>query len=98
MPLKLLSIVGLYVVEASYLPQLWRLYRLKEADEFSFLFPILNTVGRICGVIYSLTTNEASMAAFFITGIVLRCTLLAQVVFYRRRKRLRQPIGNSVSS
>ncbi len=90
--MEIFSILGLYLVEASYLPQLWRLYRLKEADEFSFLFPGLNIAGRTCGVIFSITHHQSVLGWFFVVGIVLRATLLAQVCYYR----LRTPARSSV--
>jgi uncharacterized protein with PQ loop repeat len=78
---------GLYLVEASYLPQLFRLHKLKEADEFSFLFPALNIVGRLAGVMLSIHDNKPTFTLFFIVGIVLRSALLSQVIYYRTRKK-----------
>lgn len=87
--MEILTIVGLYLVEASYIPQLWRLYKLKEADEFSFLFPGLNIIGRLCGVIASIHSHNATFGWFFFVGIILRLTLLSEVCFYRLRARRR---------
>ena len=85
--LSILGVCGLYLVEASYLPQLWRLYRLKEAHEFSFLFPGLNITGRLFGVVYSASQGQLVITWFFVVGIVLRSVLLGQVCYYRARTR-----------
>ena len=76
---------SLWLVEVSYLPQLWRLYRLKEAEEFSFLFPGLNVLGRIAGLALAITQHSPLFGWFFVTGIVLRLALLTEVIYYRAR-------------
>lgn len=83
--LAILGKSGIWLVEASYLPQLWKLYRIKEAHEFSFLFPGLNVAGRLAGVGVAIQTNNAFLAWFFVVGICLRLILLGQVIYYRRR-------------
>jgi PQ loop repeat protein len=85
--MQIFQILGLYLIEASYLPQLWRLHKLKQAHEFSFLFPGLNILGRLFGVAYSLSKGDQVIGLFFIVGIVLRGTLLGQVLYYRARAR-----------
>lgn len=84
-----LGAAGLWLVEASYLPQIWRLFKLKEADEFSFLFPGLNIAGRVAGVIYTIEQGSFLLTWFFVVGITLRLILLGQVVFYRASKKRR---------
>ena len=76
---------SLWLVEVSYLPQLWRLYRLKEADEFSFLFPGLNVLGRVAGLALAITQHSPLFGWFFVTGIILRLALLSEVIYYRSR-------------
>lgn len=94
-----LPVVGLYIVEASYLPQLWRLYRLKRADEFSVLFPFLNIFGRACGVVCSLMLHQSIFGWFFTFGIVLRSCLLLQVVYYRLRStRILNAMGSAAGA
>ena len=89
----LLGSVGLYMVEVSYLPQLWRLYRLKEADEFSFLFPGLNIVGRLAGLYVAIATHSPQFGWFFVVGIILRLALMSEVVYYRSRSKRRGSEG-----
>ena len=76
---------GIWLVEASYLPQIWKLYRIKEAYEFSFMFPALNIAGRLAGLMLSIQNGSAIFSAFFLVGILLRLTLFGQVVYYRAK-------------
>ena len=85
--LEILGTLGLYMVEASYLPQIARLAKLKEADEFSFLFPSLNIIGRLFGLFLAISKHQPTFTWFFIVGIILRTVLMLQVVYYRTRKR-----------
>jgi len=78
---------GIWLVEASYLPQIWKLFRLKEAHEFSFLFPSLNIAGRLAGLMLSMQQGMVIFSWFFIIGILLRVTLFAQVVYYRAKSK-----------
>lgn len=82
--IPILSVVGLYVVELSYVPQLWRLYKLKKADEFSYYFPFMNIFGRMCGVIVAMNSHQNIFGWFFLVGIALRTGFLLEVTYYRR--------------
>ncbi|HEY3779710.1 MAG TPA: PQ-loop repeat-containing protein [Fimbriimonadaceae bacterium] len=88
---------GLYLVEASYLPQIHRLYKLKEADEFSFLFPGLNIVGRLFGLALSITQHQPAFGWFFFIGILLRSVLLGQVIYYRTKKKKQQQLAPEIA-
>ena len=85
--IAIIGALGLWLVEGSYLPQLWRLYRMKEAEEFSLMFSGLNLVGRLAGFAYALTVGQAVFGWFFLVGASLRGVLLFQVFYYRARKR-----------
>ena len=82
------GIIGFWLIEGSYLPQIQLLYRLKEAEEFSLLFPSANLIGRVLALIYAFSRHESVFVLGFALGIVLRLILLSQVVWYRRRRRL----------
>ena len=79
----IVGLLGMVAIEASYLPQLWRLYRVKQAEEVSVAFPALNLVGRLLAFSFSLATHQNVFVAGFALGILLRGTLLAQVIWYR---------------
>ena len=87
-----LGLLATGLVEGSYLPQLWRLHQLKHADEFSLLFPLLNLIGRLAGLFAATLQHNTVFSGFFLVGIVVRATLLAQVLYYRSHRRKLQHV------
>ena len=83
-PLWWLGSAGFLAIEASYVPQIARLHRLKRAEEVSYLFPSLNALGRILALTYSLSEHDDVFVSGFLLGIALRAILLGQVFWYRR--------------
>jgi hypothetical protein len=79
----LLGALGMVAVEGSYAPQLLRLYKLKRADEISYLFPGLNFCGRVLAMSYSLIVGNSVFGFGFMFGCALRFALLCQVYWYR---------------
>ena len=71
-------------IEASYVPQIARLFRLKRADDVSLFFPSLNALGRVLALTYSVLSHQPVFVAGFILGLCLRTTLLVQVIWYRK--------------
>lgn len=89
----LLGTLGLVLVEVSYLPQIFRLWRLKEANDMSLLFPGLNLCGRLLAMAYALHIEQAVFSAAFFAGALLRATLFAQVFHYRKLRPRKWPRG-----
>ena len=88
-----LGTLGMLAIEASYVPQIARVFRLRRADDVSLFFPSLNALGRVLALAYSVLSHQPVFVAGFILGLCLRCTLLAQVIWYRKlsqRVRLRE--------
>ena len=81
--IKAVGLLGMIAIEGSYLPQLWRLFRLKHANEVSVAFPALNLAGRLLAFGFSVATGQSVFIAGFALGILLRGTLLSQVLWYR---------------
>lgn len=75
---------GFLAIEASYVPQIVRLHRMKRAEEVSLLFPALNLLGRVLALAYALGEGETVFVSGFALGIALRLVLLVQVAWYRR--------------
>jgi hypothetical protein len=84
----LVGAAGLVAIEGSYVPQILRLFRLKKADEISYLFPGLNLAGRAMALAYSVAVGNTVFTVGFFVGAALRLALLAQVAWYRRRPSL----------
>lgn len=83
-----LGVLGIWMIESSYIPQLWRLYRLKDAEDFSPWFPLMNLLGRLCAMVYAMSRGDSILAVGFLLGMGLRGALFVQVVYYKRRTRL----------
>lgn len=89
--IALLGSVGIVAMEASYVPQLWRLYRVGHADEVSLLLPGLSLGGRLCAIAYAYSQGQTVFVLGFVVGVLLRGGLLLQVAYYRARSaRLRR--------
>lgn len=87
--------VGMWLMEGSYLPQLWRLHRVKEAEEISLLFPAMNLAGRTLVFAYTAFRGEGILALGFVCGLILRATFLLQTLYYRRRRRWLEELRNT---
>lgn len=85
----------MWLVEGSYVPQLVRLYRVKEAEEFALLFPLLNATGRFLLTLYSYSRGEEVLALGFLGGLTIRVVLLLQVLYYRWRRRYFERLRNT---
>lgn len=81
----LLGSLGFVAIEASYVPQLLRVFRRKHADDISLLFPGLNFAGRVAAFGYSLHLADVILIVGFVFGLMLRGALLFQVAYYRGR-------------
>ncbi len=87
---QLIGALAMLCIEASYVPQIVKLYRDKNAEDFSIFFPLLNGTGRVFGLIYTGFNGDIVLALGFLLGIALRLTLLVQVWYYKRLKRLQK--------
>lgn len=83
--LSLLGAAGFVAMEASYLPQITRIFRRGRADDLSWFFPALNVLGRLAAFTYALSKGDNVFSLGFAVGMVLRATLLVQVLYYRFR-------------
>jgi lipid-A-disaccharide synthase-like uncharacterized protein len=81
----LLGAAGLVAIEGSYVPQIVRLFRLRKADEISYLFPGLNLAGRVMALAYSVAVGNSVFTVGFFVGAALRLVLLLQVAWYRHQ-------------
>ncbi len=87
-----LGSLGIVAIEASYVPQIARLFRIKRADDVSLFFPSLNAAGRVLALAYSVLSHQPVFVVGFMVGLVLRLTLLAQVIWYRKLAKRRQSV------
>lgn len=92
---QIVAALAMVMIEASYVPQIVRLYRTKKAKDLSTFFPLMNAGGRILGLTYTGFTGEIVLALGFLAGILLRVTLLFQVWYYKRMESLEEPKDSS---
>jgi len=85
---EVFAFVGCAAVETCYVPQLARLYRLKDAEEISLIFPTLNVIGRTITVLCLAHAGQRIFAFWITIGLALRASFLIQVIYYRVRRRL----------
>ena len=92
-----LGSVGFLAIEGSYVPQIVRLFRTKRAEDVSILFPALNLLGRLFALSYAVSKGEDVFVVGLTVGVLLRVTLLLQVLWYRRLRGwgVRAPAGVS---
>ena len=84
----LLGIIATIMVESSYLPQIVKLWQVKETEEFHLLFPTMNIVGRLLAIAYQAHTGGWVFAWGFSGGVILRLIFFGQVIYYRWRLRV----------
>lgn len=87
-----LGLVATGLVEATALPQLWRLHQQKFPDSASLLWLSLHLVGRLVGLSAAILEHSALFTAFFLAGALLRGALLAQVLARRSQHRSLQHV------
>jgi len=86
-PFWFVGTLGIIAMEASYVPQIVRLWRRGQAHDLSVFFPGLNVLGRTFAVVYAALNHELVFGAGFLFGIFIRGSLLAQVVALKLRAR-----------
>lgn len=80
----LLGALGFWCMELSYMPQIFRLWQRKRADDVSALFPALNVIGRVLAFSYAMHQGQAVFALGFMGGSLVRLVFMSQVIYYRR--------------
>jgi lipid-A-disaccharide synthase-like uncharacterized protein len=78
-PIWFVGALGIVAIEASYVPQIVRLWRRGQAHDMSIFFPGLNVLGRILAVTYAIMKHEPVFSVGFLFGILVRGSLLVQV-------------------
>jgi len=79
----LLGALGLVLLDISWFSQIVRIHRRKSADDVSVFFPLLNIVGRLLAVGYSMHSGADVFTWGFLVGVVVRGLFLGQVLYYR---------------
>ena len=84
---EMIGLIGMLGIEASYVPQIIRLFQTKKAGDVSPFFPGMNLMGRIMAFAYSMHLGQSILGLGFFIGMTLRAVFLVQVLHYQNRER-----------
>ena len=79
------QIFGLFaggLIAVSYIPQIWKLFKLKSAKEISLPFSLLQLCGGLMWLVYGLILSLAAVIITNIVNVTLVCLLLYAKIKY----------------
>lgn len=79
----LLGALGIVLLDLSWFSQIVRIHRRRSADDVSVFFPLLNVLGRLLAMGYSIHTAEKVFTWGFLVGVIIRAIFLGEVVYWR---------------
>ena len=81
---QIFGLVAGGTIAVSYIPQIWKLFRLKSAKEISFPFTLLQLCGGIMWLVYGLILSLPAVTITNIFNVTLVCLILYAKVKYGR--------------
>jgi MtN3 and saliva related transmembrane protein len=82
---EILGFVGGSLITVAFIPQVWRLYRLKSAREISLPFNILFLMGGMCWLAYGISKDLLSVMVSNAVNLALVLAMLYAKVKYGRQ-------------
>jgi len=82
---EILGFVGGSLITVAFIPQVWRLYRLKSAREISLPFNILFLMGGMCWLAYGISKDLLSVIVSNVVNLALVLAMLYAKVKYGRQ-------------
>ena len=79
------QIFGLFaggLIAVSYIPQIWKLFKLKSAKEISLPFYLLQLCGGLMWLVYGLILSLPAVIITNIANVILICLLLYAKIKY----------------
>jgi len=79
------QIFGLFaggLIAVSYIPQIWKLFKLKSAKEISLPFSLLQLCGGLMWLVYGLILSLPAVIITNIANVILICLLLYAKIKY----------------
>ena len=79
------QIFGLFaggLIAVSYIPQIWKLFKLKSAKEISLPFSLLQLCGGLMWLVYGLILSLPAVIITNIANVILICLLLYAKIMY----------------
>ena len=81
---EFLGFVGGALVTTGFIPQVWRLFKLKSAHEISLLFTLLFLLGVTCWLVYGISLGLPPVILWNAITLVLACAILYAKLKYGR--------------
>jgi MtN3 and saliva related transmembrane protein len=81
---QILGLVAGGLIAVSYIPQIWKLFKLKSAKEISLPFSLLQLCGGILWLIYGLILSLPAVTITNVVNVALVCLLLYAKVKYSK--------------
>ena len=82
---EVLGLVAGAAITVGFIPQVWRLFRLRSAKEISLPFTILLLVGMSCWLAYGATLGLPSVIIWNAIALVLALAMLYAKIKYGRQ-------------
>jgi len=83
---EMVGFAGGALITVAFIPQVWRLYRLKSAREISLPFNLLFLMGGVCWLVYGISKELLSVIVSNAVNLTLVLAML-----YAKMKYGRQP-------
>lgn len=81
---ELLGFIGGAMITVGFIPQVWRLFKLKSAHEISLPFTLLFLLGTICWLIYGVLLGLLAVILWNSISLAIMCTMLYAKLKYGR--------------
>ena len=76
--------IGAALINISFIPQIWRLYRLKSAREISLPFTLLITIGGLFWLAYGVVLSLPAVIIGNVVALVIDALLIIAKLAYGR--------------
>jgi MtN3 and saliva related transmembrane protein len=81
---ELLGLLAGFLTTAGFVPQVWRLFKLKKADEISLAFTIFFVIGIVLWLVYGLVFSLLSVILWNAITLILGCLMLFAKLKYSK--------------
>ena len=81
---EVFGFAGGTLITVAFIPQVWRLYRLKSAREVSLPFNLLFLMGGVCWLVYGISKGAPSIIAANSANLILVLAMLHAKLKYGR--------------
>ena len=79
---QIFGLVAGGLIAVSYIPQIWKLFKLKSAKEISLPFSLLQLCGGLMWLVYGLILSLPAVIITNIANVILVCLLLYAKIKY----------------